>query len=614
MKHIFSTGIINLFICSFSFSQHYSYKADLLNVQDDRVKVTCLVPKQTNKKVDFIFPNVIPGSYALKEYGRYIDDFAAFDESGKELKVRKADKYNFSIENADELTKIEYYVNDSWEERNGKRFIFQPGGTNIEPGKNFVINHYGFFGYIDGMKNIPFEITFLKPSHLKGYSYLNIQSPDSTTDVMNVSGYDMLADNPVLYCAKDDASFKIGNSTIDICVYSERGKVPASLMAKVVKPVAYALENFFGALPVDRYLFMFFLADPANVPKRKGKGLGSGFGALEHNHCSFYFMPEISGLEVNKQNLQDVCSHEFLHILTPLNLHSREIEDFNFRVPVMSQHLWMYEGVTEYFSHLVLLQDSLLKVKDFMLEMRRKMNQSESFDQFSMTDMSKNVVESGNQKKYLSVYSRGALLGMMLDILIIDRSDGNNSLRQVLMKLAEKYGETKPFNDDDLINEIVALTHPDVKDFFDRYITGTMMPDYATYFQLIGYDYKLQYQKETYYFGPFRLGYNEERNEFAFVKVGENILGVKEGDILLSINNQEVDMDNIDRLYEDYFSDNDTGKEALIEIRREGHPLILEAKPKKAILRASHYIFPMPNPGQKAISNFKKFSGRKFSY
>lgn len=611
MKKISTTTffILLLFSSEYVRAQQYLYTADLLNIKDDRVKVTLAVPKQTKDNIDFIFPNVIPGSYAQKEFGRYIDDFTAFDESGKELKVRKADKYNYSVENATRLTKIEYYVDDTWEEKNGKRFIFQPGGTNIEPGKNFVINHYGFFGYIDGLKNIPYEIKFLKPDSMQGYSYLNIKPTDATTDILTAPNYDILADNPVMYCRKDDASFKLGNSTIEICVYAEHRKVDAQLMAAVVKPVALALEKFFGKLPVDRYVFMFYLADPANVPKRRGKGLGSGFGALEHNHCSFYFMPEVAGFETNKKRFMDVCSHEFLHILTPLNLHSKEIEDFNFRQPVMSQHLWMYEGATEYFSHLVLVHDSLNTVAEFMNDMRRNMNRSETFDQFSMTEMSKNVIEPENQKRYLSVYSRGAILAMMLDILIIDRSNATNSLHEVLMKLSEKYGENKPFADDELIGEIVSLTHPDVKDFFDGYIKGALTPDYKDFFELIGYNYNKLYQKETYYFGRFGLGYNEEKNEFKFMGVEQNLLGIMEGDILIAINNIEVDPDNIDRLYEDCFLDNDAGKEVSVEVRRQGNSILLHARPSKAVKRAANYISPIENARAKQKKNLEKLFG-----
>jgi predicted metalloprotease with PDZ domain len=48
--------------------------------------------------------------------------------------------------------------------------------------------------------------------------------------------------------------------------------------------------------------------------------------------------------------MMDVVSHEFFHIVTH-HIHSKEIQDFDYNDPKMS-HLWMYEGVTEYFANL----------------------------------------------------------------------------------------------------------------------------------------------------------------------------------------------------------------------------------------------------------------------
>lgn len=610
IKKIFLTLFI--FVASFKIilAQQYTYTVDLQNIKKDRVKVTCVVPAQTADKIDFIFPNVIPGSYALKEYGRYIDKFKAYDVNGKKLKVKKADRYNFSILDASKLKSIEYVVNDSWEEKNGDQFIFQPGGTNIDAGKNFVINNYGFFGYVEGMKNIPFNVTVTKPLQLKGYSYLKISPTNESTDVFSAENYDQLADNPIMYCPPQDATFKIGDSEINICMYSENKLVTAAQAADVLKPIATSLQHFFGALPVDRYLFMFYLADASKTPKRKGKGLGSGFGALEHNHCSFYYMPESKNAEFIKENLSQVCAHEFLHILTPLNVHSKEIDDFNFRTPVMSKHLWMYEGVTEYFSQLVRLQDSLMTMPEFMNEMRDKIVSSAEFDIFSMTDMSKNVVTPANQARYLSVYSRGAILAMMLDILIIDDSNGKNSLRQVMMELKKKYGPSRPFNDDDLIPEITALTSPVIGDYLNKYIIGSETPSYDEYFKKIGYNYYATFKKDIYFFGRFGLNYNEVKKQLVFINVQENALGLRNNDAFYAINNTPVTLDNIRNLYETYFANNTSDASVTVTVLRDGQELKLKAKPGPATRTLTNYIDVSSKSDSKATSNLKKFLGK----
>jgi predicted metalloprotease with PDZ domain len=60
------------------------------------------------------------------------------------------------------------------------------------------------------------------------------------------------------------------------------------------------------------------------------------------------------------KSMMDVVSHEFFHIVTPLTIHSKEIQDFDYNDPKMSEHLWMYEGVTEYFANLFQINQGLI--------------------------------------------------------------------------------------------------------------------------------------------------------------------------------------------------------------------------------------------------------------
>ena len=52
-----------------------------------------------------------------------------------------------------------------------------------------------------------------------------------------------------------------------------------------------------------------------------------------------------------------------------------KLEDyFDFNDPEMSQHLWMYEGVTEYFASLVQVQYGLISLDEFIQTLREKMS------------------------------------------------------------------------------------------------------------------------------------------------------------------------------------------------------------------------------------------------
>src|SRR5690606_40308890 len=58
-------------------------------------------------------------------------------------------------------------------------------------------------------------------------------------------------------------------------------------------------------------------------------------------YTTLFRSPETMPVESLNQTMTDVVSHEFFHILTPLNVHSNEIHYFDYNDPKMSQHLWI---------------------------------------------------------------------------------------------------------------------------------------------------------------------------------------------------------------------------------------------------------------------------------
>ena len=75
-----------IFVCLiipvFSFAQQvYTYQTDLVNIKDDQVSVTLQTPAISSDTVIYSFPKAIPGSYAVKDFGRFIKDFKAFKKS-----------------------------------------------------------------------------------------------------------------------------------------------------------------------------------------------------------------------------------------------------------------------------------------------------------------------------------------------------------------------------------------------------------------------------------------------------------------------------------------------------------------------------------------------------
>ncbi|MDX5438081.1 MAG: peptidase M61, partial [Pontibacter sp.] len=349
---------------------------------------------------------------------------------------------------------------------------------------------------------------------------------------------------PIMYSRPDTASFRTGNTTVSVAVHSENGVVKADSVREMIKPLALALTNFFGGMPVDRYQFIMYFPQMGGPSKVTRYG---GYGALEHSYSSMYFLPEQTGDDLRSMVL-DVASHEFLHILTPLNIHSEEIEYFDFKDPKLSQHLWLYEGVTEYFSHLVQLHEGLKTYDAFQEEMMEKMRSASEHENVSFTEMSRRIIEPKYQDMYVNVYQKGALLGFLLDIRLRELSKGEMGLRELMLDLSKEYGPNKPFKDDELIDVIVAKTYPELRQFFDDYVVGNKPLPYQEYYNKIGWNFADKQQGTKLTFGEFRLGFEKDRKFFWIAEPLDNTMGLQQYDILYAINGEPLTEENIYRL------------------------------------------------------------------
>jgi predicted metalloprotease with PDZ domain len=576
IKSIYSFLAVYLTISFSSIAQdRYKIFVNLNQVVNDKVKVVIQTPSIKEDKVTYIMPAVIPGSYAVKDYGRFIEKFTAYDVKGKKMKVKQTSINTFDIYNAKFLNRIEYYVNDTWDEKDEKNYVFQPGGTNIEAGKNFVINNQGFWGYFENYKMYGYEITVEKPDGFYGTTYLNKKILAGNKDLILAPNYVKLVDNPIMYCIPDTVSFYSGKTKIMISVYSQKGIVKAEKIKEYIKPLARALTNFLDELPVDEYYFiMYFAENKISEITRYG-----GFGALEHSYSSFYFLPEISIEERLKSLILSIASHEFLHILTPLNLHSEEIGNFDFNNPKMSQHLWLYEGVTEYFAHLVQLQNNLIDKQTFIEEIRDKMIQADNYPNVSFTEMSKNILKAPYKDMYLNVYNKGALLAFFLDLRIIELTNGEKTLKDVILELIKKYGPDQPFNDDNFINEFIAHSHPFMKGFFESFIQGDMPLPYKEFCEKIGWTYRASRTDSLLTFGDILFTFDSRYGMFKVIqtKASENVFELRDEDKILKVNGIPINTSN----YVDLLT-------PIVETRGN-YPITITYQRNKKILERTEY-------------------------
>ena len=528
---------------------------DLNKVKDDKVMVTITPPTFTSNDIIFHLPKTVPGTYSADNYGKLIDDFKAFDAKGKELVATKTDDNSWKISNSKFLSKITYWVNDTFDNEKGSGFgkddIFSPAGTNILEGKNFMVNNHGFVGYFEDkiqLTEMPYTLTIQHPANLVGASSLQDTDNSDTVDIFKATRYFDLTDNPIMYAKSDFEKFTVDGMEILFSVYSPNNTHSAKELLPYLEKTMRAQKAFLGSINTNkRYTVLLYLSD---MKKSDAKG----FGALEHHTSTTVVFPEVMTTEALGEQLKDVVSHEFFHTVTPLSIHSKEIQYFNYTNPKMSKHLWMYEGVTEYFANLFQVNQGLIDANEFYQRMAGKItNASTLNDTMPFTEMSANVLVAPYKDQYLNVYEKGALIGMCIDIIIREKSNGERGILDLMKKLSKEYGVNKPFDDDELFGKITSLTYPEVGAFLNTYVSGKTPIPYDVYFAKMG----VTKTKVPVQVNPFLkdqstpyITVDPKTKEISVIPSTDlnnfmKGLGLKGGDIIVAINDKPYNLDNI---------------------------------------------------------------------
>jgi len=508
------------------------YEVDLLDRADDLFKVKLNV---NNLGADSIyqFASTAPGTYQIMDVGRFVRSFSAHDANGNAIATNQVSTNQWQISAPEKVAEIYYTIAETFDTPVDSNRIFLMAGTSIEEDHTQFMAH-AVLGFPSGMQNRPLTIDFKYPKEWMIGSALRQKD-----GVYYADTYDHAVDSPVLLGRLSKADLKVNGTSIEIFTYSKTDKIQSEDILEVINDVLLASDKFLNGLPVDIYTFLFFLEDVT-------------LGAWEHSYSSNYIYREMSKEELTAFGLPDVIAHEFFHIITPLNIHSEIIEEFNFVNPVLSEHLWLYEGVTEWAAQALQLKAGLIEPQTYFRKMSQKLQTSAHFNsEFSLKDLALKAFTPDGKRQYPNIYMKGAITAGLLDIRLLELSSGKQGLREILNKLAHKYGSKKPFSEKGFYDVFVEMTHPEIAPFFEDYIRNAQSLPIAEYYEKIGVAYSpKQETDEMTTVGGFQITVSSD-SQFLIQGVVEEVqkFGLRDGDVLHKYEGEVITMKNIRELF-----------------------------------------------------------------
>ncbi|MBP1840197.1 M61 family metallopeptidase [Formosa algae] len=448
------------------------FEINLLDRSKDTYKVTVTPPTLSEENAIYQFASTAPGTYQVMDIGRYVKSFKALDKNGNELETTPISTNQFQLTHPSKIAKIEYEISETWDTPVSENNIYLMCGTSIED-DHTLINGQAVFGYFKNKQSSPITIKLDYPESWTVGTPLTKNS-DS---LYFAEDYDKVVDSPILLGNLTKASMNVQGTNVDIFTYSKTGLITSDQVLESMENMLLSASGFLNGLPVKNYTFLFHFEDKTN-------------GAWEHSYSSEYIYREDTWDNLEQQILE-VAAHEFFHVVTPLNIHSEIVDQFNFITPVPSRHLWLYEGTTEWASHMMLFRSGLKSTNDYFETLSKKiMIDSKYYDKkVSLEELSLTSYTKKGNRQYGNIYMRGALVAGLIDIKLLELSHGERGYIDVINDLAKEYGPDTPFDDATFFETFVQKTYPEIQTIIDDYIINANPLPIQSYYKLIGVDY-----------------------------------------------------------------------------------------------------------------------------
>ena len=434
--------------------------------------------------VDMIIKN-IPDTFQVAmvahpeyddRYWRYVEDLVVDAKNGKGNFIRQDSSLWKIMTNGREAV-LHYRIRPS--SVSGTRSAWK---AYLAPTGGLVGGPHSFM-YVVGATLIPSHVSFHIPRDWEIVT--GLQSTSAPMTFYSPSVFTLI-DDPVFIGRFKSWSFTTDHVPHRVTYWSLPGAKQfdtSALVSSIEKIVRQALLVF-GRTPYREFNFM--LQDGA-------------VGALEHNNSITVGAPA-SQLANDVNSILPEIAHEYFHTWNLMRIHPVEYGDVSYKTPPLSKGLWFSEGLTIFYSDL-LLRRAGLPVFDstrlFHLEnLVRRYSASPVYTKFNAEKISESSYGPvGMLGDYTgSTHLQGEVLGAMLDLVIRNASNGTRTIDDLMRKMMEKFSGQKGFTSKDIEQAVKDVCGYDVRQFFNDHVYGTRPIDFGKYLALIGLQYTSEWK------------------------------------------------------------------------------------------------------------------------
>jgi len=425
--------------------------------------------------VSVSMPAWAPGAYTIRDFARNVQNFQASTQRGQALRWQQIDKQTWRV------TK---QPNDDVNVR------YQVFSTQLTD-QMADISGPATFMYAVGQKHVACSVKYEAPRGWDVYTGL-----EKRGDRYHASDYDIFIDAPAFIGNFKVLEFETGGA-VHRLVFSKPdiSMIPQQVTADV-KDIVDSASAIFGKLPYKDYTFLIKVQPQ------------TGTAGVEHLNSARITVGENDfANQTSYRRFLLVAAHEFFHLWNVKRIRPTVLGPFDYTHEVHTRLLWMFEGITDYYSALLLERTGIYTRPDFLFNAGATIDalQHAPGRRFvSAEEASWNTwVRSDNaDNNSISYYVKGELIGMLLDLEIRARTKNQKSLDDVMRYLMENYANKGVgFPEDDFRKAIEAVAGSDFSEFYQIAAQSHQELDYNRYLKQAGLSTRVDKESASIYIG-----------------------------------------------------------------------------------------------------------------
>ncbi|WP_299821450.1 PDZ domain-containing protein [uncultured Pontibacter sp.] len=424
------------------------------------------------KYVDFTMPVWAPGSYLVREFAKNVESFRAIDKNGKALRSEKIDKNTWRVysDKAD-LVRATYDV-----------YAFEMSvRTSFLDASHGYVNGTSIFMYPEGYQDIAGKLV-VKP--FTGWSKVSTGLTSTGQFTYTFPNYDILADSPLEIGNHEVYTFTAAGVPHEVAMYGE-GNFNAEQLIQDMKKVVEESIAIMGELPVDRYVFIVH-------------NLQRGGGGLEHlNSTTLQTSRWNYGTEAGYNGFLSLVAHEYFHLWNVKRLRPQPLGPFDYNQENYTSLLWVSEGITSYYDDLIVRRAGYTSPQRYLDIVAGTINSVENTPGNKIQTVAESSLDAwikyyrrteNSNNAEVSYYTKGGVLGHLLNMEIMKNTNGKKSLDDVMRAMYERYYKKldRGYTEKEFKEMVEKVAGKNMDAFFKNYVNGTATPDYNKYFETAG--------------------------------------------------------------------------------------------------------------------------------